>query len=67
MTRRVWAYVTRHPLATVREIGQAVPCSYSQASAAIRRLRRLGYVTSTHGKVRARQVIVGLWEVREYR
>ena len=64
VTRRVWAYVSAHPQASIREIQDQVGLSSSSVTAYhLRKLEQLDYIKTARGLSRARVVIVPLMTV----
>ena len=62
-TRRVWAYVTQHEHASIREVTAGCGLSSTaQAAYHLLKLERCGYIAQQIGKARARRVLVPLWE-----
>lgn len=56
--RRVWAAVTAHPQATVRELGGELGMPFGTVAAALRLLRDAGYVEFDAASARARRVLI---------
>lgn len=60
-TRRVWAYVSVRPQATIREMGRALGIGYATVAAALRCLRDVyGYIDYPDRSAGARVVRVPL-------
>jgi DNA-binding MarR family transcriptional regulator len=59
--RRVWAYLTKRPHASIREIAAVLRIAYTTVARHIRTLVAAGYVEQ--GGNRARRVLVPLVEV----
>ncbi len=64
---QVWAYVTLHPSASLREIATGCEISLTQARYYLLILRARGYITYVDGASRARRVLVPLYLVQERR
>ncbi len=62
LVRKVWAAVTKCPQASIQELATAVGIPYGPCRRSLIDLKRRGYIDFPDNTVRARTILIPLWE-----
>ena len=64
LVRKVWAAVRQQPQASIQELATAVGIPYGPCRRSLLELKRRGYIDFSDHTVRARTILIPLWEGR---
>lgn len=64
LVRKVWAAVSQQPQATIKELAEIAGIPSGPCRRALAELKKRGYINFSRGAVRARTILIPLWEGR---